>query len=143
MDVLQRDTVVGNLPGGKYFIGDPKYTMDRKLQDEFFQRLYAYTCATLPKLVFNNGIIIEFKGCKCFLCSTNNHGTGPFKDQMHRVYKCDSSIIGAIPIELVNSTEAWKSGHLFETPNKFTVAADQGFYPDYKDILVAALRIRT
>jgi len=132
--------IIGKLPRGDYYVGDPCYVIrDDNEWREFLELLgKAEEARGGPMLPH----IIRFKGHDCFVSSTNT-GDGLYRDQSGTEYPVDAGMLAAIPAELV---AAERPGLSFRRTFRvrFNVGADEGRWLDRgKRIKIGRIIIHT
>lgn len=85
------------LPAGKYFVGDPCYTISNERWDSYLKAYYKATSDKVETACF------EFDGMMCCVAPTM-HGDGTY-DSSHGPISVDAGLIGATPIELSDYSE--------------------------------------
>jgi hypothetical protein len=106
------------LPPGTYFIGDPCYVFDN--DRDTWDRL-------LTVQGFGDGKVVEFEGHQLWAASTK-YGDGTYRDQNGAEYGVDSGMLGAVPIELIESPVGEEDGRMIEAPNGLTVSEENGTF---------------
>lgn len=127
--------LVGDLPAGNYYIGDPCYAV--RGEDRWHQMLSAYYAA-------GDGVnnadahIFEIDGHRCFISCTN-HGDGEYRDQHGEKYGVDSGLLSCLPLAVTDS-----QCFVQEFKKDFPIAVDPGrMHRQGKRIWIGHLRIKT
>lgn len=80
------------LPAGKYYVGDPCYTLQGK-QDEWIKVLESSNYFKVPYK----------KGRKTAVAFSTEYGDGEYKDNEGRSYPVDAGLIGVVPVSMATT----------------------------------------
>jgi hypothetical protein len=121
--------IVGTLPAGTYYIGDPCYVIEDHW-DAFLEALNAAE----GKDGYLRGVVFTFAGRQVFVSATNT-GDGVYRDNEGVNYPVDAGMLAAIPVELTGTR-----GHVFT--QAFEVGTDVGRWRQGKNGQLIGKRIK-
>ena len=132
--------IVGQLPAGAYYVGDPCYLFSH---DEYGEMRWRAFCAALAAVEGDatHGVMLEFEGHKVFVSSTNT-GDGIYTDNRGGMYSVDAGMIGAVPEALLGRHGFRGLTHRTQFAQDFKCGADVGRWRQDKNGRSIAKRIR-
>jgi hypothetical protein len=84
------------IQAGKYYLGDPCYSLDKLWNDALFQSKHFKE----PMIEFDGRQILAFKTA---------HGDGEYPSNAGRKFAVDSGLIGLVPVELADDKEPFST----------------------------------
>lgn len=106
------------LPPGKYYIGDPCYVFQNDTWDQLIQEHGDH---------LQHGEIVEFRDAQLWAHCTA-HGDGAYMDQMNTEYSVDSSMIGVVPLGLIDDPSGEDDAVVMDFPKGLTVEYSNGTF---------------